>query len=98
MNTKRFTQIFARQLDWLDMGAKIVQQRDRLCDGDSHFRIDDSVRRFGPQSDLRAFENALPQHERRQLADALIPSSISRPAITPSIAATSSAERPIGPM
>src|SRR5262249_51462527 len=73
MNTKRFTQILAGQLDWLAMGAKIIQQRDRLCDGDSHFRIDDSVRRLGPQSDLRAVENALPQHERRQLADALIP-------------------------
>jgi hypothetical protein len=39
MNTKRFTQIFARQLDWLDISAKIVQQRDRLCDGGSHFSM-----------------------------------------------------------
>jgi hypothetical protein len=73
MNTKRFTQIFAGQLNWVDMGAKILQQPDCLCDGGGHFRIDGSIWRLGPQSDLRAFEDALPQHERRQLADTLVP-------------------------
>jgi hypothetical protein len=68
MNTKRFTQIFAGQLNWVDTGAKILQQPDRLCDGGGHFRIDGSIWRLGPQSDLRAFEDALSQHERRQLA------------------------------
>jgi hypothetical protein len=68
-----FTQILARQLDWLDRGAKIIQQPDCLCDGSSYFRIDASIRRLGPQSDPRTLENALLQHERRQLADALIP-------------------------
>jgi hypothetical protein len=40
MNTERFTQIFAGKLDWLDMGTKVIQQPDRLCDRGSHFRMD----------------------------------------------------------
>src|SRR6516164_11054115 len=73
MNTKRFAQSFAGQLECVDMSAKILEQPDRLCDGGGHFRIHDSIWRLGPQSDLRAFEDALPQHERRQFADALVP-------------------------
>ena len=73
MNTKRFAQIFAGQLDWVDMGAKILQQPERLRDGSGHFGIDGSIWRLSPQSDSRAFESVFPQHKRRQLADALVP-------------------------